>query len=60
MVFHFPKNIPVPWLSILSSLPVFAVLVANVGASWGFTMGMTEIPTYLAKVMKLKIASVRN
>lgn len=51
------EEVPVPWLSILSSLPVSAVLVANVGASWGFTMGMTEIPTYLAKVMKLEIAS---
>lgn len=58
--FNFSKEVPVPWLSILSSLPVFAVLVANVGASWGFTMGMTEIPTYLAKVMKLEIASVGN
>ncbi|XP_066258289.1 putative inorganic phosphate cotransporter [Euwallacea similis] len=49
--------IPVPWKSILTSLPVFAILVCSMGGAWGYSMMMTEIPIYLAKVMKFEIAT---
>ncbi|XP_066153286.1 uncharacterized protein [Euwallacea fornicatus] len=49
--------IPVPWKSILTNLPVIAILVCSMGGAWGYSMMMTQIPTYLAKVMKFEISS---
>ncbi|XP_019869409.2 putative inorganic phosphate cotransporter isoform X2 [Aethina tumida] len=51
------KTIETPWSKILTSLPVWAVLVAHCGQNWGFWTLITEIPSYMGHVMKFDIKS---
>ncbi|KYM76069.1 Putative inorganic phosphate cotransporter, partial [Atta colombica] len=44
-----------PWKSILGSLPVWALLIAQCGQSWGFWMLLTEIPSYMSSIMRFDI-----
>ncbi|XP_065369045.1 putative inorganic phosphate cotransporter [Calliphora vicina] len=46
-----PKSIPVPWKAILSSWPVWALLVARSANSWGFSTLQAEIPSYMNAVL---------
>ncbi|CAH1972864.1 unnamed protein product [Acanthoscelides obtectus] len=46
-----------PWNSIFSSLPVWAFIVAMFGQNWGYSTLMTEIPTYLNKIMGINMTS---
>nr|CAI5843727.1 unnamed protein product [Callosobruchus analis] len=46
-----------PWWSIFSSLPVWAFIVAMFGQNWGYSTLLTEIPTYLNKVMGSDMSS---
>ncbi|KAJ8980970.1 hypothetical protein NQ317_013424 [Molorchus minor] len=49
--------IPTPWKPILKSLPFWAITVAFIGANWGSSVLLTEIPTYLDKILEYKIKS---
>ncbi|KAK3743741.1 hypothetical protein RRG08_043473 [Elysia crispata] len=51
------KKVNVPWLSILLSLPVWAIVVANVTSDWGAYTLLTNIPTYINEVLKFDITS---
>lgn len=42
---------PVPWKSISTSLPVFAVLTAGFCWGWGFITMLTQLPIFLADVL---------
>ncbi|KYQ60191.1 Putative inorganic phosphate cotransporter [Trachymyrmex zeteki] len=44
-----------PWKSILGSLSVWALLMAQCGQSWGFWMLLTEIPSYMSSIMRFDI-----
>ncbi|XP_031549271.1 vesicular glutamate transporter 1-like [Actinia tenebrosa] len=37
----------IPWKSIFTSLPVWAIVVAHFSENWGFYTLLTELPTYL-------------
>ena len=43
-------SLPVPWRRIWTSLPFWAVVVANFGNNWCFHLLMTELPLYLSDV----------
>lgn len=47
-----------PWKSILTSRPVWAILVANAAGNYGAYMLLTQMPTYLKEVLKFDIKSV--
>ncbi|CAB3221219.1 unnamed protein product [Arctia plantaginis] len=49
------KKYPTPWLKILTSLPFWAIIVAHCGQNWGFYTLMTEMPTYMAKVLNVNL-----
>lgn len=49
-----------PWISILSSKPFWAVLIAHSAQNWGFWTLLTEIPSYMKNVLSFDIKSVRN
>nr|XP_021195151.2 putative inorganic phosphate cotransporter [Helicoverpa armigera] len=49
------KKYPTPWRSIVTSLPFWAVIVAHCGQNWGFFTLMTEMPTYMAKVLNVDL-----
>ncbi|CAH1997698.1 unnamed protein product [Acanthoscelides obtectus] len=46
-----------PWRSVLTSLPVWAFVVAMIGENWGYATLLTEIPTYIDKIMGVNIKS---
>ncbi|XP_055995958.1 sialin-like [Ostrea edulis] len=46
-----------PWKSFLTSLPVWAILVANAAGNYSAYMLLTQMPTYLKEVLKFGIKS---
>ncbi|KAL6258331.1 hypothetical protein P5V15_010417 [Pogonomyrmex californicus] len=44
-----------PWKSILSSLPVWILLLVQCAQAWGFWMLLTEIPSYMTSIMRFDI-----
>lgn len=51
------KAPPVPWKDLLTSLPFWAIFVANFGNNWGFHLLLTELPIYLKTILKRDINS---
>ncbi|XP_013188922.1 putative inorganic phosphate cotransporter [Amyelois transitella] len=51
------KRYPTPWLKIMTSLPFWAVIIAHCGQNWGFFTLMTEMPTYMSKVLNFDLKS---
>ncbi|XP_023295724.2 putative inorganic phosphate cotransporter isoform X1 [Lucilia cuprina] len=51
------KTMAVPWKSIFTSLPFFGLIAAHCGFTWGFYTLLTEMPTYLNKVLHLDVKS---
>lgn len=49
---------PTPWKAIFTSLPVWAFVLGNFGNNWGYSTLLTEMPTYLDKVMGFDMKSV--
>ena len=48
----------IPWQSILTSLPVWAIVVAHFAENWGFYTLLTEMPTFLSDVMDYELSQV--
>ncbi|XP_018320987.1 putative inorganic phosphate cotransporter [Agrilus planipennis] len=46
---------PVPWKSIVTSLPFWAILIAHMGHNYGYETLMTELPTYMKQVLHFNI-----
>ncbi|KAM3956534.1 putative inorganic phosphate cotransporter [Aphomia sociella] len=51
------ERYPTPWRQILTSVPFWAVIVAHCGQNWGFFTLMTEMPTYMSKVLNFDLKS---
>ncbi|XP_045448061.1 putative inorganic phosphate cotransporter [Melitaea cinxia] len=51
------KNMSVPWKGIWTSLPFWSILLAHCGQSLGFWTLLTEMPSYMDKVLKVDIKS---
>lgn len=50
-----PENDDVPWLSIITCVPLWAILVTQCGQSWAFYTQLTELPTYMKNILHLNI-----
>ncbi|XP_055900366.1 sialin-like isoform X1 [Biomphalaria glabrata] len=50
-------TLKVPWLRIFTSMPVWAIVVANITSDWGAYTLLTNIPTYINEVLKFDITS---
>lgn len=50
------KSGPVPWRYVLSSVPVWALVAAQVGHDWGIFTMITDLPKYMKSVLKFSIA----
>ncbi|GJQ83269.1 Picot [Trypoxylus dichotomus] len=48
---------PIPWKSIVTALPFWAILIAHMGHNYGYETLMTELPTYMKQVLKFNIKS---
>ncbi|XP_013180516.1 PREDICTED: putative inorganic phosphate cotransporter isoform X1 [Papilio xuthus] len=44
-----------PWPKIVTCFPFWAAVVAHCGQNWGFFTLMTEMPTYMAKVLNVNL-----
>jgi len=51
------KRQSVPWVAIFTSMPFWALLVAQVGNIWGFYVLLDEIPTYMKTVLHFDLKS---
>lgn len=51
------KDIPIPWKSILTCVPFYAIMATVTGNVWGSGVLSTELPTYLSKVMNFDVKS---
>ncbi|XP_011506402.1 PREDICTED: putative inorganic phosphate cotransporter [Ceratosolen solmsi marchali] len=49
------ETISTPWKSILTSVPVWALLIAQCTQAWGFWMLLSKIPSYMHKVLNYDI-----
>lgn len=50
------KNLPpTPWIAILTSVPMMALVCAQIGHDWGFYIMVTDLPKYMADVLKVSI-----
>ena len=54
---HNSGPLPVPWRHILTSGPVWALVVTHVAQNYGFYTILTELPTYMASVLHFNIKS---
>lgn len=54
---HKDKPLSVPWFSMAKSMPVWAILVANITTDWGLYFLLTSIPLYMSEVLKLDIST---
>ncbi|XP_017767230.1 PREDICTED: putative inorganic phosphate cotransporter isoform X2 [Eufriesea mexicana] len=53
---HTHKKPPsVPWRHVLKSVPVWALIAAQVGHDWGFFTLVNDLPKYMSNVLKYSI-----
>ncbi|XP_011503971.1 PREDICTED: sialin-like, partial [Ceratosolen solmsi marchali] len=48
-------NNSVPWLSIFKSLPMWAIAITQCGQSWAFYTLLTELPTYMDRILHFDV-----
>ncbi|XP_003398669.1 putative inorganic phosphate cotransporter isoform X2 [Bombus terrestris] len=48
---------PVPWISIVTSLPFWAILIAHMGQNYGYETLMTLLPTFMKQILHFDIKS---
>ncbi|KRT78184.1 membrane transporter [Oryctes borbonicus] len=49
------KDKKIPWKQILTSTPLWALVVAQIGHDWGFFAMVTDLPKYMSGVLKFKV-----
>lgn len=51
------KDLKVPWMAIIKSMPSNAIIVSNITSDWGGYTLLSYIPTYMNDVFKLNLTS---
>lgn len=46
---------PIPWKSIFTCVPLWAILITQCGQAWAFYTQLTELPTYMYKILHMDI-----
>ncbi|KAI4456697.1 solute carrier family 17 [Holotrichia oblita] len=46
----------IPWKAILTSVPLWALVAAQVGHDWGFFTMVTDLPLYMSDVLKFNVS----
>ncbi|XP_011636198.1 LOW QUALITY PROTEIN: sialin-like, partial [Pogonomyrmex barbatus] len=49
------KKIVHPWKAMLTSLPVWAIVMAHFSENWGFYTMLTQLPTFMKDVLDFKL-----
>ena len=58
--FFSQQNKSIPWMSVLTSVPVLALTVTHFGQNFGYFMLLTQLPSYLEKTLHYDIKQVRQ
>lgn len=53
------ERLPMPWVSVLTSMPFLAILIAHMGQNWGYYMLLTQIPAYMKGALDYDIQEVK-
>ncbi|KAL3272432.1 hypothetical protein HHI36_013913 [Cryptolaemus montrouzieri] len=48
-------NRKIPWTAILTSVPIWALVAAQIGHDWGFFAMVTDLPIYLKEVLHFNV-----
>lgn len=56
-MFSLLQSPPIPFKSIMKSLPFYAILFAHMGHNYGYETLMTELPTYMKQVLRFSLKS---
>ncbi|BFG03523.1 putative inorganic phosphate cotransporter [Drosophila madeirensis] len=51
------QSMPVPWIAIFKSPAFYGLLAGHCGFAWGFYTLLTQMPTYMNKVLHLDVKS---
>lgn len=54
----FQQTGPIPWGKFFTSMPVYAIIVANFARSWSFYLLILTNPKYFSDVFKKNMGSV--
>ncbi|EFN85104.1 putative inorganic phosphate cotransporter isoform X2 [Harpegnathos saltator] len=49
------QKLRTPWREIFTSWPMWAIILAHCGQNWGYWTLLTEMPTYMKKVLNFNI-----
>ncbi|XP_066601353.1 sialin-like isoform X2 [Prorops nasuta] len=49
------KPPPVPWRHLLKSVPLWALIAAQIGHDWGFFTMVNDLPKYMSDVLKIPV-----
>ena len=52
------SNQKIPWRSILTSVPVWALVVTHFGQNWGYYTLLTQMPRYFQQVLRFDLKEV--
>lgn len=58
-MYIFQPVTSIPWKSVFTSLPVWAIVVAHFCENWGFYTLLTELPTYMKNRLHFDLGRVR-
>ncbi|KAL1497230.1 hypothetical protein ABEB36_008225 [Hypothenemus hampei] len=48
--------LPIPWKTFLTSVPIWALIAAQIGHDWGFYTMVTDLPKYMKEVLRFDVA----
>lgn len=51
---HNSKKV-IPWKAIFTSVPLWALVAAQIGHDWGFFTMVTDLPKYMSDVLKFSV-----
>lgn len=54
------QRLKIPWKSIATSVPVWALLCTHIGANWSFLMMLLEIPSYMKMALGINMQQVSS
>lgn len=54
------RQLKTPWISILRSTPVIALVIVHSAQCWGFWSLLTEVPSYLVQIFQFDIKTVNS
>jgi len=49
-------KLPIPWQAILTSVPMWALVITQIGHDWGFFTMVTDLPKYMKDVLKFNVS----